>query len=204
MNLRRFAVPAVALLLGAGWLSTARLNAQQGPPPPGYGPPPQSYGQQDDWNMPPAEFNEMQQRGFRDGIEGAQKDYGNHRQPNVENRDEYRHPDLPPEMREVYRDGFRRGYSAAISHLMGVPDPYAWDRVPRAFNEIERRGFHDGMAGAQKDFGNHRRPDVDNRDEYRHPDEVPREMWDSYRDAFRRGYNQAMSHYLGTPYGDRR
>ena len=35
---------------------------------------------------------EIQRQGFRDGIEGARKDSDNHRRPNVNNRDEYRHP----------------------------------------------------------------------------------------------------------------
>jgi hypothetical protein len=39
----------------------------------------------------------------------------------VNNRDEYRHPHLPPGQREAYRDGFRRGYQAAMNHLMGGP-----------------------------------------------------------------------------------
>ena len=203
MSLNRYAFPAVALLLGAGWLATASFSAaQQGPPPPGYGPPPQGYGQyqdRDDWNMPPEEFSELQRRGYRDGIDGAQKDFDNHRQPNVENRDEYRHPDMPGEMREPYREGFRHGYYAAMAHLAGIPDPYGWDRMPRGFSDIQRRGFHDGIEGAKKDYDNHRRPDVNNRDEYRHPDDVPREMWDPYRDAFRRGYYAAVNHLNGGP-----
>jgi hypothetical protein len=67
-------------------------------------------------------LNEIQRRGFHDGIEGARKDAGNHRRPDVNNRDEYRHPHLPPEEREAYREGFRRGYERAMSHLMGEPE----------------------------------------------------------------------------------
>lgn len=51
-----------------------------------------------------------------------------------------------------------------------------------------------------KDFDNHRRPDVNNRDEYRHPN-VPRSGRDDYREGFRRGYDVAMSHMLGGPRG---
>jgi hypothetical protein len=53
------------------------------------------------------------------------------------------------------------------------------------------------MDGARKDMGNHRRPDPSNRDEYRHPN-VPYELQGQYRDAFRRGYRQAMSQ-MGRP-----
>jgi hypothetical protein len=52
----------------------------------------------------------------------------------------------------------------------------------------EHRGFYDGMLGAEHDYGNHRRPNVNNRDEYRDPDFVPRWARHEYREGFRRGY----------------
>ncbi len=63
-----------------------------------------------DWDAPPAEFREAQRQGFHDGIEGARKDFENHRPPNVENREDYRHPHVAHFLREDYRDGFRAGY----------------------------------------------------------------------------------------------
>jgi hypothetical protein len=77
------------------------------------------------WDAAPREFNEYQQQGFRDGMEGARRDFDNHRAPNVENRDEFRHPHVAPEFREAYRDGFRRGYDRAMDHLMGRPFRYS-------------------------------------------------------------------------------
>ncbi|HWW97896.1 MAG TPA: hypothetical protein VNY74_09365 [Edaphobacter sp.] len=71
-----------------------------------------------DWNMPPQELREIQREGFHDGIEGARKDYDNHRRPDVSNRDEYRHPHVPGNARADYREGFRRGYETAMDHLM--------------------------------------------------------------------------------------
>jgi hypothetical protein len=71
-----------------------------------------------DWNLPPQEFREIQQRGYHDGIEGARKDYDNHRRPDVNNRDEYRHPHVPESARADYREGFRRGYETAWDHMM--------------------------------------------------------------------------------------
>ncbi len=50
---------------------------------------------------------------------GAQKDFDNHRRWDPKNRDEYRNPHLPPEQREAYRDGFRRGYERGEAHLTG-------------------------------------------------------------------------------------
>ena len=51
-------------------------------------------------------------------MEGARKDYENHRAPNVNNRDEYRHPNVPKGERHEYRAGFERGYDAGVHHMM--------------------------------------------------------------------------------------
>jgi ribosome modulation factor len=152
----------------------------------------------------------MERQGFHDGIVGASKDFDNHRRPDVNNRDEYRNPHLPPEQREAYQAGFRRGYDRGVSHYYGSagfqqpmggyyeqrrgPDRYGYGQDMGS--DIQRRGFQDGMEGARKDLDNHRRPDVNNRDEYRHPN-VPRQVRDRYRDAFRRGYEQYMSQQYG-------
>jgi hypothetical protein len=70
------------------------------------------------WAAPPAEVQGVQSQGFHDGIEGARKDAENHRPPNVENRDEYRHPPVGHHDREAYRQGFQRGYQVGVEHLM--------------------------------------------------------------------------------------
>jgi hypothetical protein len=159
------------------------------------------------WDAPPQEWNEYQRRGFQDGMDGARKDQQNHRTPDVDNRDEYRHPNVPQEMWGVYREGFRRGYDRAMSHLAGTDDwrrqaaVRPWDATPDGFNDVQRQGFRDGVEGARKDVDNHRRPDVNNRDEYRHPNVAP-SLWGPYRDGFARGYQAAMSHLMsGSVYG---
>ncbi len=170
----------------------------------------QQYG----WDAPPRELNEYQQRGFHDGVAGARKDFDNHRQPNVENRDEYRHPSLPPEVREAYRDGFRRGYQVGVSHLYNAqpvqpayappppPPPAinAWQGLweNRQLNDLERRGYEDGRRGAQLDAQNHRRADPNNRDEYRDP-HLPPDAAEQYRAGFRRGYEEQIAQIYGTP-----
>jgi len=257
-----------------------------------------AYGQDRGWEEAPGEFNEAQRRGFHDGVEGAKRDYGNHRNPDVNNRDEYRDPHIERGLRKAYREAFRRGYEVAASHLWNVPppppqpvqpperrdrdhdhdgdrdnwgmrglasdaerqgyregseeahrdwdaqrrpdpddhqefrsprvpprlvdeyregfmrgyeftrsqlsgeaswqgrgDPREW-RAPEQYSEIQRRGFHDGIDGAQKDFGNHRRPNVTNRDEYRQP-HVPDELWHDYREGFRRGYEMTAAQLWG-------
>ena len=97
--------------------SSSFSHAQYGPPP---GPPPQGYQQgPGGWDGPPQQYNDAQRRGFHDGIEGARKDFDNHRPPNVNNRDEYRHPSVPGALRHDYRVGFREGYNVGVRHLMG-------------------------------------------------------------------------------------
>ena len=70
------------------------------------------------WDTPPREFREIQRQGFHDGVEGARKDFDHHRAPNVERREEFRHPHVSESARDDYREGFRRGYDAAMHHLM--------------------------------------------------------------------------------------
>jgi ribosome modulation factor len=98
--------PAQAAALPSG---LAMGMGQYGPPP---GPPPG-----EPWNMPPGEYNEISRRGFHDGVEGARKDYGNHRRPDVNNREEYRHPDMPRPDRGPYRRAFERGYRVGVEHI---------------------------------------------------------------------------------------
>jgi hypothetical protein len=69
------------------------------------------------WEQPPEELHEISRQGFHDGIEGARKDYGNHRRPDVHNREEFRHPNVPHRDREAYRRGFERGYQVGVEHL---------------------------------------------------------------------------------------
>ena len=116
MKAKFFAVPALSLAMLAGSAS-AFAQYYSGPRQPG-------YGQARAWDAAPPEFRAAQQRGFHDGVEGARKDYGHHRRPDVNNRDEYRNPKFiaPPDRRD-YRYGFRQGYYAAVRHMYG-PGPY--------------------------------------------------------------------------------
>ena len=132
--------PVLALAL----LSTAGVGFAQG-----YGQPPQTYPQQqrqgypqqpgyqqqpgygqdrdrqdrdhdrDRWEAPPQEMREFARQGFRDGIQGARRDMENHRRPNVNNRDEFRRPQVPRNVRGDYRMGFRRGYDMAMQRAAG-------------------------------------------------------------------------------------
>jgi len=90
----------------------------QGPPSP------QGYRQGfDGWDAAPNGFTrDIQQQGYRDGVDGARKDYGNHRRPNVNNRDEFRNYGGPE--RRVYRAAFFHGYRVGAAHYYGGPRPY--------------------------------------------------------------------------------
>jgi len=227
MNFNRFGMVTFALVLSVTGMGAGRAYAA----PAGNGS--QGYGQdRGGWDTPPQELQDIQRQGFRDGIIGAQKDFDNHRRWDVNNRDEYRNPRLPREQREAYRDGFRRGYERGQAHLTGqdqqqMRGPGMGSRPgygggpgmgqgtgmgPGAGpgggqgpgNDIRIRGFQDGMDGALKDLDNHRRPDPNNRDEFRRPNNVPYQMQDVYRDGFRRGYQRGLDLLTGGPGSDRR
>ena len=78
------------------------------------------------------------------------------------------------------------------------PAPYA-DR--NAERDLEHRGFQDGIFGADRDFQNHRRPDVNNRDEYRNGNRLPAWAQQEYREGFRRGYYQRVQQIYGDGQG---
>lgn len=117
-TIRQLAVPALALLFA----SATGAFAQYGPPPP----PPPAYAPGGGWDVPPGEMREIERQGFHDGVDGARHDVENHRYPNVNNRDEFRHPHVPGYARHDYRQGFRRGYNVAMQHLYygAGPRPY--------------------------------------------------------------------------------
>lgn len=117
LNFKKLAVPVLTMSFA---LCAPSLLAQYGPPQ--GGPPPGAYGQgPGGWDAPPAEYQQYAQQGFHDGIEGARRDVENHRRPNVNNRDEFRHPNVPGQFRHDYRKGFRNGYDRAMQHLMNGP-----------------------------------------------------------------------------------
>jgi hypothetical protein len=73
-------------------------------------------------------------------------------------------------------------------------DRGGWDAPPPEFREIQRQGFHDGLAAGRYDFENHIEPKPEWRREFRDPP-VPPPARDEYRDGFRHGYNAAFSHF---------
>lgn len=68
-----------------------------------------------------------------------------------------------------------------------------WDVPPSDFRDAARRGFHDGIEAAHRDFYQHRRMDPDDNFMFRRPP-VPRRERDEYRRGFERGYHAALNH----------
>ena len=188
----------------------AHLTGQdQGPPPEfgrlpppgmGHGPDGGGPGMGQDRGPAMGPGADVRRRGFEEGIDGALRDLDNRRQPDPNNRDEFRNPNVPGELRKAYRDGVRAGYERGMKVLTGGPGDE--DRLNGPGSELRRRGFEDGAEGAIRDWDNHRQWDPNNRDEYRHPVNVPREMWDLYKDSFSHGYERVSKELSG--YQDRR
>lgn len=81
-------------------------------------------------------------------------------------------------------------------------DDGGWDQPPGEFRDVQRRGFHDGIEAARRDYEHHRRADADDHEEYRHP-HVDRDARDDYREGFRRGYDVGMRHMMNDQGGYR-
>src|SRR5215475_9722743 len=68
-----------------------------------------------------------------------------------------------------------------------------WDRPPDAYQDAQRRGFHEGIEAARRDFADHRHADADDHEVYKRPpvDEHDR---GAFREGFKEGYHRAMEH----------
>ena len=123
MRAAKFALALTLVCTTSGILHAQQYGPPQGPPPPGYGDRDndrsndRGCGDRGGWETPPCEFRESQREGFQDGIVDARKDAENNRRPNVNNRDEYRRPDVPGNVRRGYHGAFRRGYNTAMTNL---------------------------------------------------------------------------------------
>jgi hypothetical protein len=70
-----------------------------------------------------------------------------------------------------------------------------WDQPPDEFRDVQKRGFHDGIEAARKDFDAHRDPNPERHEMFKHPHVDP-SMRDDYRDGFRHGYDAATHHMM--------
>lgn len=203
MTSMRCTIYVATFVLFTGGVALPRPASATPLPSPQYGYGPDRGG----WDAPPPEFQEIQRRGFRDGIGAARQDFARQMRPDPAAHEEFRHPPLPPDLHNAYRDGFRHGYQRAFDHLMAgqrQPEPVQPVPPPPAVfssgqrQDLQRRGFQEGMLGALHDLDHGRRPDPNNRDEYRNPN-VSYPMAEAYRDGFRRGYGEGMQAMTGVP-----
>jgi hypothetical protein len=86
--------------------------SQQGRP--GYQ---QGYGNNGgQWDAPPSDFNDLNRRAFRDGMEAARSDFRSHRPMDPHRSAMFRRPPTPRMARDEYRRAFLRGYQVATEH----------------------------------------------------------------------------------------
>lgn len=69
-----------------------------------------------------------------------------------------------------------------------------WDRPPDAYQDAERRGFHEGMEAARRDYMDRRHADADDHDAYKHPPVEGDNARHEFREGFKEGYRRAMDH----------
>jgi hypothetical protein len=106
MNRRNPTMMLLGLALAGVPAMTAVAVAQQGPPPPGAWEPQEPQGN----------WSQAWHSGFHEGVEAARHDMQAGRQPDPDHHERFRHPDVPPDQRRDFREGFRRGYHMFIEH----------------------------------------------------------------------------------------
>ncbi len=114
MKLKAIAIPAltVALATSAGWMTAKAYAASPAQPAAG-------FYQEHGWDEPPSEFRDAQRKGFHEGVEAARHDFDKRSHKDADDHEMYKHPPVEREMRNDFREGFRRGYQVAMDHLKG-------------------------------------------------------------------------------------
>ncbi|KAA6455715.1 hypothetical protein DYQ86_27245 [Acidobacteria bacterium AB60] len=112
MKVKAMAIPALAFALAApaGWMSSKAYAASPAQPASG-------FYQERGWDEPPEEFRDAQRRGFHEGIEAARRDADHHSRKDADDHEMYKHPPVERELRNDFREGFRRGYQTAMDHM---------------------------------------------------------------------------------------
>ena len=87
-----------------------------GNPNPGQGYGQNGYGQ-GGWDAPPQGYTDVQRQGFHEGMQAARHDVQTQQQPDPRRHMEFRHPSVPPEARDQYREAFRQGYFMTMRHM---------------------------------------------------------------------------------------
>ena len=112
MKVKAIAIPAltIALVAPAGWMTAKAHAAPLAAPAAG-------FYQERSWDEPPEELRDAQRRGFHEGVEAARRDFDRRSHKDADDHDIYKHPPVERELRNDFREGFRRGYAVAKDHL---------------------------------------------------------------------------------------
>jgi hypothetical protein len=86
-----------------------------------------------------------------------------------------------------------KAHAAALTPSPGFSQDRPWDQPPDEYRDVQREGFRDGIEAARRDWERHSHKDADDHERFRHPP-VDRQFAHDYRDAFKRGYSEAMHH----------
>lgn len=68
------------------------------------------------WQEPPHEYNQVQQQGFHAGIDAARHDIDRGLPPDPHRHPDFRHPAVPGNLHEDFRNAFQHGYEVAYQH----------------------------------------------------------------------------------------
>ena len=67
---------------------------------------------------PQGQWSQAWHQGFHEGVDAARHDLDAGRHPDPEHHEKFRHPDVGPELRHDFREGFRHGYNMVVEHRM--------------------------------------------------------------------------------------
>jgi hypothetical protein len=68
------------------------------------------------WQQPPGEYSDVQRQGFHAGIDAARRDIDHGMPPNPQRHGEFRHPQVPGNLHNDFRQAFQHGYETAYQH----------------------------------------------------------------------------------------
>jgi hypothetical protein len=67
---------------------------------------------------PQGQWSDAWHHGFHEGVEAARRDMRENRRTDMDDHEQYRHPNVPRDMRRDFREGFARGYHMVMEHNM--------------------------------------------------------------------------------------
>ena len=71
---------------------------------------------------PQGQWSDAWHQGFHEGVEAARHDLYNRRHADMDDHQQFKHPDVPHDMRRDFREGFRRGYNMVMQRNNGRRD----------------------------------------------------------------------------------